>query len=88
MRGTKADLFGYAKVRKTERALIVEYRATITEVCSALGAANYEQAIKIAGLPDLIRGYEHIKLDNVKKYQTQLDEALKEFEHMSAGLIQ
>ncbi len=88
LRGTKADLFGYAKVRKVERALIAEYRGAISDVCSTLDASNYEQAIKIAGLPDLIRGYEFIKLENVKKYRSQLQEALKEYEHMSAGLIQ
>ncbi len=84
LRGSKADLFGYAKVRKVERALIAQYRGAISDVCSTLDASNYEQAIKIAGLPEIIRGYESIKLENVERYQIQLDEALKEFEQISS----
>ncbi len=84
IRGTKWDPFGYAKVRKVERALIVEYCETIARVCSALDASNYKEAIKIAGLPEVIRGYEMIKLENVKRYQSQLHEALQEFEQISS----
>ncbi len=79
LRGSRVDPFGQAKVRKVERALIVEYRAVISDVCATLAVDNYEQAIKIAGLPELIRGYESIKLESVDRYQTQLQEGLQEF---------
>ena len=78
------DPFGQAKVRKVERALIVEYRAAISDVCATLEADNYEQAVKIAGLPELIRGYEFIKLASVERYQIQLKEALQEFAQIRA----
>ena len=84
LRGSKADPFGYAKVRKVERALIIEYRNVISNICANLDLANYEQAIKIAGLPEVIRGYEFIKLESVSKYQVQLQEELKKFDQISS----
>ena len=84
LRGSKADPFGQAKVQKVERALIVEYRTAIARVCATLDADNYEQAIKIAGLPEIIRGYESIKLESVERYQIQLQDSLQEFAQLSA----
>ena len=74
LRGTKLDIFGYAKVRKTERELIGQYRILITQALSNLTPENYEQVIDLANLPDMIRGYEEIKLDNVKKFWQKVEE--------------
>ncbi|NEB04185.1 indolepyruvate ferredoxin oxidoreductase family protein [Streptomyces sp. SID13726] len=73
-RGTKLDLFGYAKVRRVERDLIAEYTTVIEELISTLTPANHELAVQIAELPDLVRGYEHIKLGNVETYRQRLAE--------------
>jgi indolepyruvate ferredoxin oxidoreductase len=35
----------------------------------SLTLATYEQAVKIACLPDLIRGYEQVKMKNVDKFR-------------------
>jgi indolepyruvate ferredoxin oxidoreductase len=69
LRGTPLDFFGYDKVRRTERALIAEYRVLIEETLAALTPASYERAVELAALPDLIRGYDHIKLANVEKFR-------------------
>ena len=68
LRGTALDLFGYAKVRRVERALIGEYRALIRKALATIDSANYERAVKLAELPDVIRGYEDIKLANVERF--------------------
>jgi hypothetical protein len=44
-----------------ERALIVEYRESIEEVLRTLGPANLALAIEIARVPEVIRGYGHVK---------------------------
>ena len=41
LRGTALDIFGRTEERKTERALIGEYRASIEEVIAGLNAANH-----------------------------------------------
>ncbi|MFJ9713230.1 indolepyruvate ferredoxin oxidoreductase family protein [Streptomyces sp. NPDC101234] len=74
VRGTKLDLFGYAEVRRVERTLITEYTEVIEELITTLSPANHTLAMEIAQLPDLVRGYEHIKLGNVEAYRQRLVE--------------
>ena len=61
LRGTAFDVFGRTEERKTERALIGEYRAAIDEVLGSLDAANLALATEIARIPEEIRGYGHVK---------------------------
>ncbi len=63
LRGTALDPFGRAAVRRVERALIGEYRALLEKAMAGLSPESYERAVKLATLPDLIRGYEDVKLD-------------------------
>jgi indolepyruvate ferredoxin oxidoreductase len=71
LRGTALDPFGRAAVRRVERALPGEYRALVERTLPGLGAATYERAVTAARLPDLIRGYEDIKLRNVEKFRAE-----------------
>jgi indolepyruvate ferredoxin oxidoreductase len=61
LRGTALDVFGKTEERKTERALIDEYRASIDELLRTLSAANLTLATEIARIPEDIRGYGHVK---------------------------
>jgi len=72
LRGTALDPFGRARVRRVERELIGEYRALVEKALAGLGPENYERAVKLAGLPDLIRGYEDIKLRNVERFRQEV----------------
>jgi indolepyruvate ferredoxin oxidoreductase len=72
LRGTALDPFGRAEVRRVERALPGEYRALIERTLRGLGPATYERAVTAARLPDLIRGYEDIKLHNVEKFRAEV----------------
>ncbi len=71
LRGTAFDPFGYARARRVERALIAEYRAMVERALADLSPATHERAVKIARLPDLIRGYEAIKLRNVERFRQE-----------------
>lgn len=72
LRGTRLDPFGRAEVRRVERELIDEYEREIDSVVDALTPSNLPVAVEIAALPDMVRGYEDIKLSNVAKYRAQL----------------
>ena len=72
LRGGALDVFGRAEVRRTERALIGEYRALVERALAALSPETYDRAVKLAALPDVIRGYEDIKLRNVVKFREQV----------------
>src|SRR5439155_1761394 len=69
LRGTPLDPFGFAAVRRLERQLPGEYRVVVEKALVGLSPESYERAVKLAGLPDLIRGYEEIKLRNVQRFR-------------------
>jgi indolepyruvate ferredoxin oxidoreductase len=70
VRGTSADVFGYTRVRQTERRLVAEYDAEIRAVATGLSTATHGAAVELARLPLAIRGYEGIKLAAVERYET------------------
>jgi indolepyruvate ferredoxin oxidoreductase len=75
LRGTALDPFGYSEERHTERRLIGEYEAAIEEIIAALDRDNHALAVEIAGLPERIRGYGHVKqasIDEAKRCETDL----------------
>jgi indolepyruvate ferredoxin oxidoreductase len=80
LRGTALDVFGYTRERRTERRLIVEYEMTVAELLERLDRENLELAVEIAGIPEHIRGYGHIKrrhLDEAKKKEAGLFAAFR-----------
>ena len=66
LRGTPWDPFGRTEERKTERALIGEYRAAIDELLGTLNTERLALAVEIARLPEDIRGYGHVKERHLK----------------------
>lgn len=75
LRGTPFDIFGYAQVRVVERVLRDHYRELVLRLAQDVAAdpAQRERAIRIAALPDIVRGYEGIKLANVERYCDALE---------------
>jgi indolepyruvate ferredoxin oxidoreductase len=61
LRGTAFDPFGKSQERRTERALIDEYRSAIDELLQGLTADKLPLALEIARIPEDIRGYGHVK---------------------------
>jgi indolepyruvate ferredoxin oxidoreductase len=76
LRGTRADVFGYAAVRRTERALIDEYRTLVRAGLEHLRPATADDVHALAGLAGEIRGYEDIKLANVARFRERARAAL------------
>jgi indolepyruvate ferredoxin oxidoreductase len=72
LRGTPLDPFGFAAVRRVERQLPGEYRSLVEKALVGLSPESHERAVKLAGLPDLIRGYEEIKLRNVQRFRDEV----------------
>ena len=80
LRGTALDVFGYTQERRMERQLIAEYGATIDELIGKLNGDNHALAVKIASIPEEIRGYGHVKERNLgiaKAKQADLLAALR-----------
>lgn len=72
LRGTKFDPFGRAELRRVERELIDEYEVGLTEVCNALSSgrsSNVDAAVRLAALPDQVRGFEELKMRRAHDYR-------------------
>ena len=65
LRGSPLDVFGYSTERKRERALIADYKSTIEELLPRLSTGNHELAVRIASLPDKIRGFGPVKAKSI-----------------------
>ncbi|MBR8187111.1 indolepyruvate ferredoxin oxidoreductase family protein [Burkholderia ambifaria] len=85
LRGTGLDPFGRTEERRTERALIGEYEALIGEVLGKLNAANRPLALELAALPDGIRGYGHVKENNLRAVRQKWNTLLAQWRSPTAG---
>jgi indolepyruvate ferredoxin oxidoreductase len=80
LRGTRLDVFGYTAERKTERRLIEDYRRTIEGILPVLNHENQALVASIAALPDMIRGYGHVKAESLERYEKELAALLASFD--------
>ena len=87
LRGSALDVFGYTAERKSERALIISYRQTVSALLSKLTAANLPTAIAIASIPEDIRGYGHVKERHLIAAKLKEASLLEAFEAPSGPAI-
>ncbi len=76
LRGTRLDPFGRAEVRRVERQLVEDYEELVADLARRVDDESDDAviaiAVELASLPDLVRGYEDIKLGNVERYRAEL----------------
>ena len=84
LRGTPLDIFGRTEERRTERALIGEYRASIEQVLAGLNAGNHALAVDIARIPDQIKGFGHVKARNLAAARVQWQQLLQQWQQPAA----
>jgi indolepyruvate ferredoxin oxidoreductase len=73
LRGTWADPFGATTVRRLERLLISAYEEMARQAVSAATANNEAELRELLASPEIIRGYEHVKLANVRRWCDEVD---------------
>jgi indolepyruvate ferredoxin oxidoreductase len=84
LRGSRLDLFGLAHVRRVERELVQEYRGALTQAMDRLTDANAQTVLDLAELPDLVRGYEQVKLRSVETYRARMAELRADLDRVVA----
>jgi indolepyruvate ferredoxin oxidoreductase len=67
LRGTRLDPFGPARVRRVERRLPEHYADLVARAAAAPGISA-AVLTELVAAPDLVRGYEDVKLRNVARY--------------------
>jgi indolepyruvate ferredoxin oxidoreductase len=83
LRGTAFDPFRFAEVRRVERELIGEYRDLVARSVARLTPETAPLVLELCDLPDGIRGYEEIKLRNVKRYRMTAERLERKLERAS-----
>lgn len=79
LRGTPFDLFGYSRERSSERRLITDFMNTLASMLGYLCADNFETAVKIATVPQDIRGFGFIKEESIEKARHKEAELLSKY---------
>jgi indolepyruvate ferredoxin oxidoreductase len=82
LRGTVIDPFGYSQERRTERTLIEEYKRCIETLLPALNSQNIDLAVKIAKVPEHIRGYGHIKTRHLEEAKIKMQGLLEQWRNL------
>ncbi|MES3022447.1 MAG: indolepyruvate ferredoxin oxidoreductase family protein [Pseudomonadota bacterium] len=79
VRGTPFDVFGYTGERRQERQLRAEYFALVDLLATKLTPENKPSALKLAQVPEKIRGYGHVKAANLRTARLENEQLLAEF---------
>jgi indolepyruvate ferredoxin oxidoreductase len=76
LRGTRLDPFGWTAERRMERGLVDRYREIVERGLDALTSDNYHHWVKIANVPESIRGFGHVKHASVVTAQARWNDLL------------
>jgi len=81
LRGTRLDPFGRSELRRLERSMIEEYEEAVGVVIRAFEAGNLslEKSEQIVSLPDMVRGFEALKLRRATAYRARLSASIEPF---------
>ena len=74
VRGTPLDIFGYTEERRTERALIAEFRSGLDAMLTRLTPENHATITEWVDTWGSIRGFGHVKARNLEKARARLAE--------------
>ncbi len=74
LRGTAFDPFGRTEERRMERALVAEFDVVLADMASLLRPDNLAAAIALAGVPEDMRGFGHVKQKNVAIARARMSE--------------
>ncbi len=66
LRGGPLDVFGATSERRMERRLIANYEAALDRLAGEITPARWDLAVRLATVPDQIRGFGHVKEAAVK----------------------
>jgi indolepyruvate ferredoxin oxidoreductase len=78
LRGTPFDPFGWTAHRRLERQLVREYEAVVEELLARLRPETRELSVRIASVPESIRGFDLVKERHLEQARARQAELLAE----------
>ena len=79
LRGTFLNPFGYSTERKKERELITNFESNLYFLLNKLNKTNYVKCLEILNLFNNVKGYGHVKMNNFKEFEIDLELKLRQF---------
>ncbi|HEX7441456.1 MAG TPA: DUF6537 domain-containing protein [Caldimonas sp.] len=79
LRGGALDIFGKTEECRHERQMIEVHIKLLDELASKLNSANHAAAVRLASVPDEIRGYGHVKEKSIAAAKALHDTRLQAF---------
>lgn len=86
LRHTPFDPFGHTEERKMERRLIGDYRILMERVLASLSPATLDTAVRLAALPEKVRGYGHVKAKSLEAVDRERQRLLQQFDTIRAPI--
>ena len=71
LRGGPLDIFGYTAERQMERGLLAGFEADLDRLLAGLTTERLATAVKLAEVPQAIRGFGHVKDASVGPAQAE-----------------
>ena len=87
LRGTALDPFGYLGERRQERWSISHFEEVVGKLLASLERPNLALAVRIARLPDSVRGYGHVKEAARERWLEEESRLLEEFHRPPAPVL-
>ncbi|MBL8487807.1 MAG: indolepyruvate ferredoxin oxidoreductase family protein, partial [Rhodocyclaceae bacterium] len=85
LRGTWLDPFRNNDERRLARRLLADYEADVAAILKHLSAGTLEAAVKLAALPEKVRGYGHVKAAAAEAAAKEREELRFALEHPPAA---
>ncbi len=79
LRGTVLDPFRNSAERRLHRELLERYEADLERLLEGLSTDNHAVAVRIASMPEKIRGYGHVREQHAAAVAVERDRLLSEF---------
>ena len=76
LRGSRLDPFARSPARRCERELVDWYESVLEKLAFTVEHGSLAVAIRIAGAPARIRGYEELKLERAARVREDVDREL------------
>ncbi|MBI1200138.1 MAG: indolepyruvate ferredoxin oxidoreductase family protein [Phenylobacterium sp.] len=80
LRGGALDIFGHSAERRMERELIADFEGQVDRLAAGLTKANHHLSVKIAEVPQQIRGFGHVKEASVGPAKFEAKRLWKDWE--------
>ena len=79
LRGTAFDFMAWfsSDVRKADQKALNHYKTTISENIDKIGNGEYQSLKDFSSLPDIIRGYEEVRLETMEEYYQKSENIFK-----------